>query len=157
MSADDQVGSGGAWYDGEMRLNVKATGGRRGAAFVRAAKGAQGRAVKQVEAGFYSTQQDAYPGTDSDDQRLASVAAIHDLGFGGNQETAFFREAINRVKADMPRATRAGLETRKMAMTDAGAHALGERAVDEIEESVERNGLVDTGKLKGGARYTLKR
>lgn len=133
--------------------SIKFSGGQRLQAFLVKAGGERG--VSRIQVGFFG---DRYP----DGRPVAVVAAAHEFGndSGSRPETAFMRQALDRgnvrqiVREEMRRG-RAGKGT--MAVDRHTAERIGQRMAREVQASIDRHGLRDTGKLQESVKVRVVR
>ena len=123
-------------------------GGKKLDAFLKKAKAAKG--VKAVEVGFYAT--DRYP----DGKPVTEVAAFNEFGTKDQPERPFMRIAISKMDGRVLSILKREINPRTMVVTRSTAGNVGEAAKDEIQQSVLRLDVKDTGFLHDHARYEIK-
>ena len=123
-------------------------GGKKLDAFIKNAKAAKG--VESVEVGFYAT--DRYP----NGQPVTEVAAFQEFGTKNMPERPFFRQSIGSMEGRVIGVLKSEINPRTMVVTRSTAGHVGEVAQDEIQKSVLRLDVKDTGFLHDHVRYEIK-
>ena len=123
-------------------------GGKKLDAFLKKAKAAKG--VKAVEVGFYAT--DRYP----DGKPVTEVAAFNEFGTKDQPERPFFRQSITSMEGRVLGVLKGEINPRTMVVTRTTAVHVGEAGKDEIQKSVLRLDVKDTGFLHDHVRYEIK-
>ena len=118
------------------------------AALLKQAKAAKG--VESVEVGFYAT--DRYP----DGQSVTEVALFNEFGTKNLAERPFFRQAVTGMEGRVLGVLKSEVNPRTMVVNLVTAVHVGEVGKDEIEKSVLRLGVKDTGFLHDHVRYEVQ-
>ena len=123
-----------------VKVKVSQRGGQK---FKRQIDKAQ-RAVgfKRVEVGFFSDAkyQDGTP--------VPEVAAINEFGDGKRKERPFFRNAIQSVRTRVKELLRRGVSPETMVVNHELAETVGKMVKTEIQESIFRLKVIDTGHMR---------
>ena len=148
-------------------MATRVRGGRKLDRFLRRAKAAQGRGVRAVEVGFYSTAK--YP----DGTPVTNVAAWNEFGTSRIPERPFFRQAIQGADKDLLPILVENVDPRTMSVDRRTAGLVGQAMQGRIQRSIttlrrpanapstlekkkpKTNPLIDTGFMRQSVTYKV--
>lgn len=127
------------------RKTMRITGGGRLKRHVAKQRRDVAAMPRSVEAGFFD---------DNDDGKgmpVTSIAAWHEFGTKDYPERPFMRQARETMRTPIKTAIKSG----GLVVDQALAKGIGETMEGEIRGSIERNGLVDTGRLRRSVTHKV--
>ena len=148
-------------------MATRVRGGRKLDRFLRRAKAAQGRGVRAVEVGFYSTAKYA------DGTPVTNVAAWNEFGTSRIPERPFFRQAIQGADKDLLPILVENVDPRTMSVDRRTAGLVGQAMQGRIQRSIttlrrpgnapstieakgSSNPLIDTGFLRQSVTWKME-